>query len=120
MAKFAQTAKKLQAAINSQPGAKISINTSQWYSKDKHRPITVYTVKESYPDDGFRKTKEIFKTYSHVQLVLFLRDYWYEMNGWEIPHDNPVWEEVKRRYGQDGVSAWDTVRETSTEHATDP
>lgn len=114
MAKFAQTAKKLQTAINSQSGAKISISTSQWYSKEKHRPITVFTIRESFPDDNYRKSKEVFKTYSQVQMVLFLRDYWYNLNGWELPTDNPIWEEVKRKYGQDGVSSWDSVRETST------
>lgn len=114
MAKFAQTAKKLQTAINSRSGAKISINTSQWYSKDKNRPITVFTIRESLPDDNYRKSKEIFKTYSQVQMVLFLRDYWYILNGWEVPTDNETWEEIKRQYEQTGVSSWDAVRATST------
>lgn len=114
MASFAQTAKKLQTAINSRPGAKISINTSQWYSKDKGRPITVFTIRAAGPEDNYRKSKEIFKTYSQVQMVLFLRDYWYTLNGWELPTDNETWEEIKRQYEQTGVSSWDSVREAST------
>lgn len=114
MAKFAQTAKKLQAAINSRPGAKISINTSQWYSKDKNRPITVFTIRQSFEKDNYKKSVELFKTYSQVQMVLFLRDYWYNLNGWEIPHDNEIWEEMKQKYEQSGISAWDSVRKDST------
>lgn len=114
MAKFAQTAKKLQTAINSRSGAKISINTSQWYSEQKNRPITVFTIRESRPEDNYKKSKEIFKTYSQVQMVLFLRDYWYTINGWDVPTDNETWEEIKRQYEQTGVSSWDAIRETST------
>jgi len=114
MARFSGIAKKLQAAINSRPGAKISINTSQWYSKEKNRPITVFTIRQSFEADGYKKSTELFKTYSQVQMVLFLRDYWYELNGWELPHDNEVWEEMKKKYEQSGISAWDSVRKDST------
>ena len=38
---------------------------------------------------------ELFSTYSQLQLVLFLRDYWYTLNGWEVPQNNTVWEEIK-------------------------
>ena len=31
-------------------------------------------------------------------MVLFLRDYWYEFNGWEVPNDNEVWNKVKAEY----------------------
>lgn len=100
MASFAQLAKKLQQAINnSSAGAKLLINTSQWYSDDKKRPVTCYIVKQNMKDEkGKNHGIELFKTYSHVQLVLWLRDYWYELNGWEVPHDNEVWEEVKDKY----------------------
>lgn len=100
MASYANIAKKLQNAINQRSGAKILINTQQWYSEDKGRAVTVYTVRQSTSnkDESHRQTIELFRTYSHVQLVLWLRDYWYELNGWEIPADNKEWEEVKKSY----------------------
>lgn len=100
MASYANIAKKLQNAINQCSGSKLLINTQQWYSEDKGRAVTVYTVRRSTSnkDEPHRQTIELFRTYSHVQLVLWLRDYWYELNGWEIPADNKEWEEVKKSY----------------------
>ena len=31
-----------------------------------------------------------------IQILLFLRDYWFEMNGWDIPTDNEMWNEIKQ------------------------
>lgn len=104
MASYARLARKLQTAINQQNGAKLLINTQQWYSKDKGRAVTTYVIRQSFGDDQFRKTLELFRTYSQVQMVLWLRDYWYELNGWEIPTDNEEWEELKRRYGETDTS----------------
>ena len=101
MANFAQLAKKLQSAINQQAGAKIVINTQQWYSQDKKRPVTIYIIRQTFRDkDNHAKSIQLFKTYSQVQMLLFLRDFWYELNGWEVPTDNEMWEELKRKYGQ--------------------
>lgn len=105
MAKFAQLAKKLQSVINQRAGAKLLINTQQWYSEDKGRAVTSYVIKQSIIEPGekpYRRTVEVFRTYSQVQMVLWLRDYWYELNGWEIPTDNETWEEVKRQYNGTG------------------
>lgn len=99
MASYARLAKKLQSAINQRAGVKLLINTQQWYSKEHERTITTYIVKQSLEDDEgkFKQNIELFRTYSHVQLVLYLRDYWYELNDWEVPADNEKWEEVKIR-----------------------
>ena len=29
-----------------------------------------------------------------------MRDYWYELNGWETPTDNAMWQEIKNKYEQ--------------------
>lgn len=107
MAKYAQIAKKLQKAINDRCADKLLINTTQWYSKDKQRPVSCYVIKqqctvETNGGKSKRTSVELFRTYSHVQLVLWLRDYWYSLNGWEIPTDNEQWEEIKRRYATTG------------------
>lgn len=113
MARYAQIAKKLQKAINDKGAEKVLINTTQWYSKDKQRPISCYVIKLQTLDKTKtgkqRKTSvEQFRTYSHVQLVLWLRDYWYRLNGWAIPHDNETWEEIKRNYATTGEPSGET------------
>lgn len=104
MARFSQLAKKLQSAINQHSNVKLLINTQQWFSEDKGRTVTCYVIKQEMPtvkgDKKRHKAIELFKTYSQVQMVLWLRDYWYTLNGWEVSTDNEEWEEVKRRNGQ--------------------
>lgn len=104
MASFAHLAKRLQSAINQRTGdgAKLLINTQQWYSKDKGRTVTSYVIKQSITDGDklYRHNIEMFRTYSQVQMVLWLRDYWYELNGWEVPTDNKTWEELKQGYAR--------------------
>lgn len=97
MAKFSQLAKRLQTAINQYSGAKLLINTSQWYSDKKSRPVTYYIIRQGQG----KQSNTLFKTYSQVQMVLWLRDYWYHINGWEVPSDNMEWEEVKHQYGDE-------------------
>lgn len=103
MANYAQLAKKLQTAINQRAGAKLVINTQQWYSQDRKRPITIYIVRQVFsdPNTSHKKSIQLFRTYSQIQMLLFLRDFWYDLNGWEIPTDNQMWEELKKRYGQE-------------------
>ena len=103
--KYMALARKLQSACNSQYGAKLLINSHQWFSEDQGRAVTQYTVCQSTKrqDTGKDVNLELFKTYSQVQLVLFFRDYWYKLNGWEVPKDNAKWEEVKDQNGSTGT-----------------
>lgn len=103
---YMSTAKKLQRAINDKFDLKILINTSQWYSEDQQRPVNMYTVKQVLNNEkGKRSYVELFKTYSTVQLTLFFRDLWYELNGWEIPKDNKIWEGIKKKYAESGKAS---------------
>ena len=88
--------KKLQKAINSR-GEKILYNTSQWYSEKQQRPITVYHIKKAVWDEEKQKSRniELFKAYSTIQILLFLRDYWYEINNIPIPDDNEIWNKIR-------------------------
>ncbi len=94
---------KLQQAINGK-GEKILYNTSQFYSADQNRPVTIYHVKKAVYDEEKAKTVnvELFKSTSQIQIVLYLRDYWFELNGWEIPQDNNVWNNIKEENGHNG------------------
>lgn len=91
--------KKLQHAINDK-GERVLYQTSQWYSEQQDRPVTIYTIKKAIWDvDKNRFTNiELFSSTSQIQIVLFLRDYWYEINNWEIPTDNQMWNNAKQQY----------------------
>lgn len=103
---YISMARKLQRAINTKlEDSKLIINTSEWYSEQKEGMATQYTVKHASTTNTGKKYKqyeELFHTYSQIQLVLWLRDFWYELNGWEIPHDNVMWERIKERYAKTG------------------
>lgn len=90
---------KLQRAINEKFHQKLCINRQQWYSKDQDRPVTTYVIRQAIWSEEKQKNChiELFKSTSEIQLVLWLRDKWYELNGWEIPTDNKKWNEIKKK-----------------------
>lgn len=98
--KFGPTIKKLQRAINEKFGEKILVNHTQFYSEEAERVLELLVVKKSIYDEEKKKSKqvELFSSMSDVQIVLYLRDYWYELNGWEVPTDNEEWQIAKQRY----------------------
>ena len=102
MAAGAQTKsiKKLQQALIHK-GELILIATSQFYSIDKHKVVTRYHIKKQVQQEGSKyksSTAELFSSCSQIQVCLFLRDYYYELTGQEVPHDNPIWEAAKAKY----------------------
>lgn len=94
-----QTINKLQKAINAKNG-RIIINHTQFYSEQSKRAIGLYTIKQAYWNEEKRRTEsyEIYSSYSQLQTVLFLRDYWYNMNHWKIPDDNKEWIAMREKY----------------------
>jgi hypothetical protein len=92
--------KKLQRAINSK-GERLLINQNQWYSEKQNRPVTRYIIKKVTSAENYRtQSIELFSTCSALQTILFLRDYWYQLNDWEVPTDNEKWNEAKKLYYQ--------------------
>lgn len=87
---------RLQQALNSR-GCKILYSTSQFYSDEAGRPITVYHIKTVTFDEKKQKNMvvELYKSTSQIRIVLYLRDLWYELNGMPIPQDNPMWNNKK-------------------------
>lgn len=90
---------KLQHAINDR-GGNILYNTTQFYSKQSERPVTIYVIKQAQWSEERQRmiNVELFSSTSQIQIVLFLRDFWYKLNNWEIPTDNPIWEQAKEEY----------------------
>ena len=92
--------RNLQSAINQKYDYRILCNRSQFYSNDQDRPITFYIVKKSVFDEekGKNVNIELFSSTSQIQIVLFLRDLWYQLEGLEIPTDNEEWNRAKELY----------------------
>ena len=89
---------KLQTAINNR-GYKLLYNKTQFYSDKQDRPVVQYSIKQVVEDiDNKKHCIELFKSCSQIQIVLFLRDFWYDINGWEVPTDNEQWNEAKKKY----------------------
>lgn len=101
MAKAGQTRtiKKLQQALIME-GRYILITTSQFYSNEKNTTVTRYHIKEQIQSgEAFKSSQvELFSSCSQIQITLFLRDYYYEVKGWDVPQDNPYWLAAKAKY----------------------
>lgn len=96
------TTKKLLRAINAH-GGRILFNNSQFFSREKGCPINLYIIKQAVEkENGKFLNIELFKTASKLQVVLFLRDYWYKMNDKPLPQDNPKWNEIRERMTKNG------------------
>ena len=99
MASNIKTIKKLQMAINTYCDFKILYQTSQFYSPSQKRPVTKYILRKAVinPETLKNETEEIFSTYSQLQVILYLRDLWYLINGNELPTDNELWQAIKEK-----------------------
>ena len=94
-----RTIKKLQKALLCE-GEYILICTSQFFSVEKQTTVTRYHIKKQVQlEDRYKSSQvELFSSCSQIQITLFLRDYYYEIKGYEVPHDNPYWEAAKAQY----------------------
>lgn len=99
MASNIKTIRKLQMAINTNCDYKILYQTTQFYSARQNRPVTKYILKkaEYNPNTDRTESEEVFSTYSQLQIILYLRDYWCAVQGTEIPTDNEMWNDIKKR-----------------------
>jgi len=82
---------KLQVALNSK-GLRILCNRSQFYSDQQNRPVTMYKISQSVFNENTGKCNhiELFSSASEIQIVLFMRNLWYAVNGKEIPPTNQM------------------------------
>lgn len=87
---------KLRQAINAK-GHKLLFNTTEFYSDKQQRPIAIYHIKDSVynPHTGKYESSELFSSPSHLQIVFFLRDYLFALEGRELPTDNEFWNEIR-------------------------
>lgn len=110
--KFLPTIKKLQRAINEKYDKKILINKTQFFSDNTKKPVEIIVVKQAQWDAEKQKYKnvELFSSASDVQIVLWLRDYWYELEGMPIPTDNEKWNKAKKAYEEKHIPSKDDCK----------
>lgn len=97
--KFMPLIKKLQKAINLNFNQKLLINKTQFYSDKTDSIIEMIVIKKAVYDEDKQKivNVKLFESSSDIQILLYMRDYWYKLNGWEIPTDNEYWENIKKK-----------------------
>lgn len=95
-----KTIKKLQLGIKYKHGVILTMAKNEWYSSKMDMTINDYIVKQAVvnPETGRTTYVEIFKSTSKIQQCLFLRDYFYWLEGKEIPTDNEIWNEKRRKF----------------------
>ena len=95
--------KKLRAAINSK-GCKLLYSTYEFFSEEKNGPVTMYCIKQAVYNKktGRNENIELFKSGSQIQIVLYLRDYWYKLNNIPLPTDNDKWNKIRKRIEEGG------------------
>jgi len=94
-----KTIRKLKIAIRQKFDIKLLITTKEWFSESRNVLMPYYIISKHNYDPNTKKAsqEELFKCGNKMQVVLYLRDYWYTLNGWEIPKDE-YWDEKKERY----------------------
>jgi hypothetical protein len=101
-ANLMQTSKKLVQALNSR-GYKLTLSTKQFIGREG-QPHNMYSISNATWDDEKKRYKhnELYSTTSLVRIVLFLRDMWYEENGWELPADQEKWNGIRKELKGNG------------------
>lgn len=89
---------KLQQALN-QNGLRIMYSTSQFFSEQQDRPVTIYHVKQATWDSRKGKfvNQELFNSTAQLHIVFYLRDMWYSLNGKELPTNNEKWNAIREK-----------------------
>lgn len=95
MADLNRAISKLTQALNMK-GANVLYNKKQFMGKEG-KPHNLFTISVAEWDADKHKyiSREIYKTTSTARIALFLRDMWFEVNGWELPTDNEMWNQIR-------------------------
>lgn len=92
---------KLILAIQYRHGRRITYHTQQFVGREGN-VHTLYMLKEATYDDSKGKyiNHDVFKSASTIQIALFLRDMYYQLEGQELPTDNEIWNKIRERINE--------------------
>ena len=82
---YKESISKLQKGINGTGALTVMYNQNQFYSEERHRPVTMHSVKFVTIEDDKHKYTEVFKTGTQLFVVFFLRNIWFMLNDREVP-----------------------------------
>ncbi len=95
MARMLPTAKKLISALGTK-GIKLTLSTKSFIGREGNSHDMFSISRAVWDDEKDRYVHtELYKSISPVRIVLFLRDMWYEENGWELPQDQELWNQLR-------------------------
>ena len=105
MADLNKSINKLIVALN-QKGLMLMYNKKQFMGVEG-KPHNLYTVTQAKWNDDKKKygSVEVYKSTSTVRVVLFLRDLWFSVNGWDLPTDNELWNKIR----EDEKGKWEQL-----------
>jgi len=109
-------AKKIARGINFKYGSHICINVSEFYGTSGDTPnlVRMYVVRDAYcGSEGVFVNKELYKSGSAYNVLFFMRDLLFRLDGKELPEGNDKWEAEKMR--KNAVAAMDYIVETYAE-----
>lgn len=94
---------KLITAIEHGYGRRITFHTQQFVGSEGYRH-TLYILKEAMWDEDKRKyiNHDLFRSASTIQVALYLRDFYYTLEGKELPTDNETWNQIRANINGQG------------------
>lgn len=95
MADINKSINKLIQALNMK-GEMLLYNKKQFMGKEG-TPHNLYVISRAVwnADKGKYGSVDLYKSTSTVRIVLYLRDMWFTVNGWELPTDNEMWNQIR-------------------------
>lgn len=103
-----KTAQTLIKALNTK-GYKLTFSQKEFMGTEG-QPHKYYCIQRAVwnQERGKYNHIDVYSSTSQVRIVLFLRDMWYDYNGWELPTDQEQWNKIR----EENKSRWvvqDTV-----------
>ena len=97
MARMLPTAKKLITALGTK-GLRLTLSTKQFIGHEG-QPHDMFIISEARWNNEKHKyiNNELYSSVSPVRIVLYLRDMWYEVNGWDLPQDQELWNQIREQ-----------------------
>lgn len=90
------TTRKLLQALNGR-GYKLTFNVKQFMGVEG-QPHNYYSINKAVWNEDKHKYyhEELYSSASLVRITLFVRDMWYKANDWDLPYDQPQWNEIRK------------------------
>lgn len=108
--RYTKISKKLMQALNTS-GHRLTYSNKQFVGRTG-QTINIHSISKATwdPDKERYNHEELYSSASMIRILFFLRDMWYEHNGWELPTDQEMWNKLREelkdggKYGSRNIS----------------